>query len=88
MRVIQWCNRSKELNVIAQLLPQRRSSLESTLHSIEVELESVRVQLEEECEARLDLERQVSKANSDALNWKSKFESESAAHSEEVEEMR
>lgn len=67
---------------------RRRSSLESTLHSIEVELESVRVQLEEECEARLDLERQVSKANSDALNWKSKYESEAAAHTEEVEEMR
>jgi len=67
---------------------RRRSSLESTLHSIEVELESVRVQLEEEAEARLDLERQLSKANQDVLSWKSKYEHECSARTEEVEELR
>lgn len=67
---------------------QRRSSLESSLHSVEVELESVRVQLEEEAEARLDLERQLSKANQDAMTWKSKYEHECSARTEEVEEIR
>ena len=62
--------------------------MESTLHSIEVELESVRVQLEEEAEARLDLERQLSKANQDVLSWKSKYEHECSARTEEVEELR
>jgi len=67
---------------------RRRSSLETSLHSLEVELESVRVQLEEEAEARLDLERQLSKANQDSMTWKSKYEHECTARTEEVEEMR
>lgn len=67
---------------------QRRSSLEASLHQVEVELESVRVQLEEEAEARLDLERQLVKANGDAATWKSKYDSEAAARQEEVEEIR
>lgn len=58
------------------------------MHSIEVELESVRMQLEEETEARLDLERQYSKANTECLTWKSKYEMECNARIEEVEEMR
>lgn len=41
---------------------RRRSLLEANLHQVEIELESVRVQLEEESEARLDLERQLVKS--------------------------
>lgn len=67
---------------------QRRSTLEANLHSMEVELESVRVQLEEEAEARLDLERQLSKANQDCLSWKSKYDHECTTHTEEIEELR
>jgi len=67
---------------------RRRSTLESNLHSVEIELESVRVQLEEEAEARLDLERQLSKANQDCLSWKSKYDHQCTAHTEEVEELR
>ena len=58
------------------------------MHSVEIELESVRVQLEEEAEARLDLERQLSKANQDCLSWKSKYDHQCTAHTEEVEELR
>ncbi|XP_055623809.1 paramyosin, long form isoform X1 [Toxorhynchites rutilus septentrionalis] len=67
---------------------RRRSILESTLHQIETELESVRLQLEEESEARLDLERQLVKANGDAGTFKSKYEAEVMARTEEVEEIR
>lgn len=67
---------------------QRRSLLESNLHQVETELESVRVQLEEESEARLDLERQLVKANGDVQTWKSKYDTEAAARAEEVEELR
>ena len=67
---------------------QRRSLLEASLHQVEVELESVRVQLEEESEARLELERQLVKANGDAQSWRSKYETEAAARAEEVEELR
>lgn len=62
--------------------------LEASLHQVETELESVRVQLEEESEARLDLERQLVKANGDAQTWKSKYDSEATARAEEVEELR
>jgi len=67
---------------------RRRVTLESHLHSVEMELESVRVQLEEESEARLDLERQLQKSNADAQMYKSKYESEVHARAEEVEEIR
>lgn len=46
------------------------------------------MQLEEESEARLDLERQLVKANGDVQTWKSKYDGEAAARAEEVEELR
>lgn len=67
---------------------QRRSLLEASLRQVEIELESVRVQLEEEAEARLDLERQLVKANGEISLYKSKYESEAQARAEEVEELR
>jgi len=67
---------------------RRRATLESNLHSVEMELESCRVQLEEESEARLDLERQLQKANADAQLFKSKYETEVQARAEEIEEIR
>lgn len=62
--------------------------MEASLHQVEIELESVRVQLEEETEARLDLERQLNRANGEAQAWRSKYEGEAAARAEEVEEIR
>ncbi len=53
-----------------------------------MELESLKVQLDEESEARLELERQLTKANGDAAAWKSKYEAELQAHADEVEELR
>ena len=44
--------------------------------------------MEEESEARLELERQLTKANGDAASWKSKYEAEMQAHADEVEELR
>lgn len=73
---------------MVSFLVQRRSMAENSLHTLEIELESIRVQLEEESEARLDLERQLAKANSDAMAWKSKYDAEAAARQEEVEELR
>lgn len=55
---------------------------------VEIDLESVRVQLEEESEARLDLERQLVKSNGEVQHWRSKFEAEAAARAEEIEEIR
>lgn len=55
---------------------------------MEIELESVRVQLEEESEARLDMERQLVKATSEIQIWRSKYEGEAQARAEEIEEIR
>ena len=62
--------------------------MENHAHTLEVELESLKVQLEEESEARLELERQLTKANGDAASWKSKYEAELQAPADEVEELR
>lgn len=51
---------------------------------VESELESVRIQLEEESEARLDIERQLVKANGEVQVWRSKYETEANARAEEV----
>lgn len=67
---------------------QKRQSLESHAHSLEVSIESLKVQLEEENETRIDLERQLSKANGEAAGWRSKYEVEVQSHHEEVEELR
>jgi hypothetical protein len=48
------------------VLLKPRSPLEGSLHSAEIELELIRVQLEEE--ARLDFELQLSKANQDCVS--------------------
>lgn len=49
---------------------RRRSLLEANLHQVEVELESIRIQLEEESEARLDLERQLVKSQGKPIQQK------------------
>ncbi|KAK4877348.1 hypothetical protein RN001_009854 [Aquatica leii] len=67
---------------------RKRSLLEAQLHQVEIELESIRVQLEEESEARLDLERQLVKSQGDVQIWKSKYETECLSRAEEVEELR
>ncbi|KAL7052652.1 hypothetical protein ACKWTF_004953 [Chironomus riparius] len=51
-------------------------------------MESLRLQLEEESEARLDLERQLNKANGDVSLYKNKYETEAASRIEEIEELR
>lgn len=67
---------------------RRRVSFEQQIHTLEMELESIKVQLDEESEIRLDVERQLSKVTGDAAGWKSKYETECMAHADEVEELR
>ena len=55
---------------------------------MELELESVRSQYEEESAVRLELERTLVKARADLDGWRVKYETEAAARSEEIEELR
>lgn len=45
-------------------------------------------QLEEEQESKLELQRLVSKLNSDVTHWRSRHEADSIQHSDELEETK
>ena len=51
-------------------------------------MDALREQLEEEQEARSDVQRQLSRANAEALEWRSKYESEGMARAEELEDAK
>ncbi|WP_175401266.1 hypothetical protein, partial [Pseudoalteromonas sp. BMB] len=50
--------------------------------------DSLREQIDEEQEAKADLQRQLSKANAEVQLWRSKYESEGLARLEELEETK
>ena len=82
------CAQTSTKNNSIYIFLQRRSALEQHSHTLEVEIESLKTQLDEESEARMDLERQLSKANGEAATWKSKYEAECQSHADEVDELR
>ncbi|KAH3748233.1 hypothetical protein DPMN_182671 [Dreissena polymorpha] len=51
-------------------------------------MDALREQLEEESDAKTDLQRQLSRANAEANTWRVKYESEGMARAEELEETR
>ncbi len=50
--------------------------LGSQIRNLTADLEQAREQLDEEQEARTDLQRQISKLNSEVQQWRSRYESE------------
>ena len=52
------------------------SILGSQLRNLTADLEQAREQLEEEQEGKVDLQRQVTKLNSEVQQWRSRYESE------------
>lgn len=56
--------------------------------NLEHDIDNIREQLEEEAEAKADVQRQLSKANADAQLWRTKYESEGIARVEELEEAK
>lgn len=50
--------------------------------------DSLKEQLEEEQESKLELQRLVSKLNSDVTLWRSRHEADSIQHSDELEEAK
>jgi chromosome segregation ATPase len=51
-------------------------SLGSQIRNLTADLEQAREQLDEEQESKIDLQRQVTKLNSEVQQWRSRFESE------------
>lgn len=58
------------------------------MRNLQHESETLRVQLDEEAEAKNEVARQLSKANAEAQQWRAKFESEGMAKAEELEEAK
>lgn len=56
--------------------------------NLEHEIDNIREHLEEEAEAKADLQRQLSKANAEVQLWRTKYESEGIARIEELEEAK
>lgn len=67
---------------------RERATLLGKFRNVEHDLDGLREQLDEECAAKADLQRQVAKANADAQLWRAKYESEGIARVEELEESK
>lgn len=78
---------SKSLTLKLLSLKERATAM-GKFRSVEHDLDSFREQLEEEQEAKADLQRQLSKANAEVQLWRSKYESEGLARLEELEESK
>lgn len=62
--------------------------LQTELRNLNADMENVRDQLEEEQEKTNSLQRQLTKANNEVQQWKSKYETEGITRMDELEESR
>lgn len=67
---------------------QARQKLQSELRNLQTDIDSLREQIEEEQESKADLLRQLSRANAEAQQWRTKYESEGMARAEELEDAK
>jgi myosin heavy chain 6/7 len=70
---------------LADAETRERISLLGKMRNLEHELEVMKEQLDEEYEAKQEIERQLSKALADANLWKTRYETEGLARMEEIE---
>lgn len=55
---------------------------------MEHDLDLLREQLDEEAEAKSEIQKQLSRANAEAQLWRTKYENEGVARIEELEEAK
>ena len=70
------------------LLSQAKSALAHSFQSSRHDCELLREQYEEEQEAKAELHRCLSKANSDVAQWRTKYETDAIHRTEELEEAK
>ena len=70
------------------VLVQERATLLGKYRNLEHDIDGLREQLDEESEAKADLQRLYSKSQSEAHMWRSKYETEGVARAEELETAR
>lgn len=67
---------------------QAKALLGSSLSVLRQECDTLKEQLEEEQESKQELQRLVSKLNSDVTHWRSRHEADAIQHSDELEEAK
>lgn len=67
---------------------QAKAALISSMTAMRQECEVLKEQLEEEQESKQELQRLVSKLNSDVTQWRSRHEADVIQHSDELEETK
>ena len=58
------------------------------MSNYQLECQQIREQLEDEQEAKSEVQRQLSKANAETQQWRAKYEGEGLLRAEELEEQR
>ncbi|XP_045582179.2 myosin heavy chain, muscle [Procambarus clarkii] len=81
-------NQLEDNRKLADEESRERATLLGKYRNLEHDIQSLREQLDVESEAKGDVQRLLSKANADAQVWRSKYESEGVARSEELEAAR
>merc|ERR1719189_73634 len=70
---------------LADAETRERINLLGKMRNLQHELEVMKEHLEEEADAKMEVERQLSKAFADIQLWKTRYETEGVARSEEIE---
>uniref|UniRef100_A0A452J062 Uncharacterized protein n=1 Tax=Gopherus agassizii TaxID=38772 RepID=A0A452J062_9SAUR len=68
--------------------PQAKNALAHALQSARHDCDLLREQYEEETEAKAELQRSLSKANSEVAQWRTKYETDAIQRTEELEEAK
>ena len=72
----------------AVFLSKAKNALAHSLQSARHDCELLREQFEEEQEAKAELQRCMSKANSEVSQWRTKYETDAIQRTEELEEAK
>ena len=70
------------------ILTQAKNALAHSVQSSRHDCDLLREQYEEEQEAKAELQRAMSKANSEVAQWRSKYETDAIQRTEELEEAK
>lgn len=68
--------------------PQAKNALGHAVQSARHDSDLLREQYEEEQEAKAELQRSLSKANSEVAQWRTKYETDAIQRTEELEEAK
>ncbi|XP_069950100.1 myosin heavy chain, muscle-like [Cherax quadricarinatus] len=81
-------NQLEDTQKLADQESRERATILGKLRNLEHHIDGLREQLDDEAAAKADLQRILSKANAEALMWRSKYESEGITRAEELEAAR